>query len=78
MATLSSILAWRIPRRGAWWATVHGVTKSQTRLTHIHTEVTVDPVHSHFQLKGSGSQCQIRRGHEESHLLIVSIPRHNV
>ena len=29
MATLSSILAWRIPMdRGAWWATVHGVTKS--------------------------------------------------
>ena len=30
MATHSSILAWRIPRdRGAWWATVHGVSKSQ-------------------------------------------------
>ena len=34
MATLSSILAWRIPiDRGAWWATVHGVAKSQTRLS---------------------------------------------
>ena len=33
MATHSSILAWRIPMdRGAWWATVHGVTKSQTQL----------------------------------------------
>ena len=31
MATLSNILAWRIPMdRGAWWATVHGVPKSQT------------------------------------------------
>ena len=31
MATHSSILAWRIPwTRGAWWATVHGVAKSQT------------------------------------------------
>ena len=31
MATHSSILAWRIPMdRGAWWATVHGVAKSQT------------------------------------------------
>ena len=30
-ATLSSILAWRNPMDGgAWWATVHGVTKSQT------------------------------------------------
>ena len=31
MATHSSILAWGIPMdRGAWQATVHGVTKSQT------------------------------------------------
>ena len=29
MATRSSILAWRIPMdREAWWATVHGDTKS--------------------------------------------------
>ena len=34
MATHSSIIAWRIPTdRGAWWATVHGVTKSQTQLS---------------------------------------------
>ena len=34
MATYSSILAWRIPRdRGAWWAAVHGVSKSQTQLS---------------------------------------------
>ena len=34
MATLSSILAWRIPMdRGAQWATVHGVEESQTRLS---------------------------------------------
>ena len=34
MATHSSILAWRIPMdRGAWWATVHGATKSGTRLS---------------------------------------------
>ena len=33
MATHSSILAWRIPMdRGAWQATVHGVTKSWTLL----------------------------------------------
>ena len=42
MATHSSILAWRIPLdRGVWQATVHGVTKSWTRLkrltTHAHT-----------------------------------------
>ena len=34
MATYSSILAWRIPRdRGAWWAAVHVVSKSQTQLS---------------------------------------------
>ena len=34
MVTHYSILAWRIPMdRGAWWATVHGVAKSQTRLS---------------------------------------------
>jgi len=34
MATHSSILAWRIPMdRGAWWATVHVVAKSQTHLS---------------------------------------------
>ena len=33
MATHSSILAWNIfMDRGAGWATVHGVTKNQTRL----------------------------------------------
>jgi len=34
VATHSSILAWRIPTdRGAWWAAVHGVAKSWTRLS---------------------------------------------
>ena len=34
IATHSSILAWRIPmERGAWQATVHGVTKSQMQLS---------------------------------------------
>ena len=33
-----SILAWRIPMdRGAWQATVHGVTKSQTQLKRLST-----------------------------------------
>ena len=34
MVTHSRILAWRVPKvRGAWWATVHGVTQSWTRLS---------------------------------------------
>ena len=35
MATHSSVLAWRIPRTEDR-ATVHGVTKSQTRLSDFH------------------------------------------
>ena len=44
MATHSSTLAWKNPMDGgAWWATVHGVAKSRTRLSdfiftfHFHT-----------------------------------------
>ena len=38
MATHSSILAWEIPwSEGACWATVHGVTKSQTQLNATYT-----------------------------------------
>ena len=34
MATHSSILAWEIPwTEGAWRATIHGITKSQTQLS---------------------------------------------
>ena len=34
MATHSSILAWENPMdREAWWATVHGIAKSWTRLS---------------------------------------------
>ena len=36
MASHSSILAWRIPMdRGAWWATVHVVTKTQTQMKQL-------------------------------------------
>ena len=39
MTAHSNILAWRIPMdRGAWQATVHGVTKSRTELSDLtHT-----------------------------------------
>ena len=34
MATHSTVLAWRIPiDRGAWQATVYGVTKRETQLS---------------------------------------------
>ena len=40
MATYSSILVWRIPMdRGAWWAIVRGVAKSQTQLKYMSNEI---------------------------------------
>ena len=40
MATYAIILAWKIPMdRGAWWATAHGVAKSQTQMS-THTLVS--------------------------------------
>ena len=37
IATHTNILAWRIPvDRGTWWAIVHGVAKSWTRLSKFH------------------------------------------
>ena len=42
MATHSSILAWRIPwTEIAWWATVHRVAQSQTRLKQLSTQTQV-------------------------------------
>ena len=47
MATHSSILAWRIPvDRGAWWATIHGVTKNQTEW--LSTAQTYKATHQQF------------------------------
>ena len=40
MATHSSILAWRIPMdRGAWWATVHEVTKELDTTEQLSTQL---------------------------------------
>ena len=44
MATHSFILAWRIPlREEPWWATAHGVAKSQTQLSDWDTKCTFSP-----------------------------------
>ena len=60
MATYSSILAWRIPWRESpyWWATVHGVAKSQTRLSNKHF-----PFHFALLLFYFTSSSQSRQEH---------------
>ena len=35
MAPHSSTLAWKIQHGGAWWAAVHGVAESRTRLSDL-------------------------------------------
>ena len=49
MATHSSILAWRIPGTGAWWAAVYGVALSAT------TDMTQQQQHPHLAPDGTGS-----------------------
>ena len=39
MATHSSVLAWRIPGMGAWWAAVDGVSQSWTWLTRLRSSM---------------------------------------
>ena len=53
MAPYSSTLAWKNPMyRGAWWAAVHGVAKSQTGLSdftfsfHLHALEREMAIHS--------------------------------
>ena len=38
--THSSILAWRIPGMGAWWAAIYGVAQSRTRLTRLSSSIS--------------------------------------
>ena len=40
MTAHSSTLAWRIPRTGVWWTTVHGLAQNQTQLrVHAHAYI---------------------------------------
>ena len=56
MATHSSILAWRIPlNRRAWRPTVHGVAKSQTRLSDFTFTKSLQMVIAAMKLKDAYS-----------------------
>ena len=66
MATHCSILAWRISMdRGAWWAAVHGVTQSRTRLKRLSNNMLYNWVETDFSLgfpggsDGKESACNV-------------------
>ena len=56
MATHSCILAWRNPvDRAAWWATVHGITKTWMQLKRLNMYACID-------LPGIGTPCPASKG----------------
>ena len=60
MVTHSSILAWRVHMdRETWWATVHGVTKSWTRLKRLSTQSERKFT---LRYRWSSSECSLRAG----------------
>ena len=75
MATHSSLLAWNNPTdRGAWWATVSGVSKSE--------QLTLSPVNSPAELLGSvaSSHHTIVGAHADSSCFrrFITLPSQNL
>ena len=68
MATCFSILAWKIPWTGAWWATVYGTAKSRTLLsTHTSTSLfTSSPVSSAVLLCNAKALQNLQAGSLET------------
>ena len=70
MATHSSILAWRISMdRGARWATVHGVAKSQTRLR----DLAKHSIWCYFSDSHNSWILESRDGNKLHHSLLPSV-----
>ena len=62
MAIHSSILAWRIPGTGAWWAAIYGVAQSRTRQkrrSSSSSQGTDKAIGPHHTPLGEGAQRQI-------------------
>ena len=61
MVTHFSILALRIPMdRGAWWATVHRVIKSWTRLKQLSMQSTPSPARGFIVLTSQMTKLRLR------------------
>ena len=69
MATHSSALVWRIPiDRGAWWAVVHGVAKSWTRLSDSHFHFHTWSIYVTLDLsQGQEAMVYPCQSHEQTH-----------
>ena len=91
MSPRSSTLAWKIPWTGAWWAAVHGVAKSRTRLSdfvftfHFHALEKETATHSSvlaWRIPGTGepgglpSMGSHRVGRDWSDLAAAAIALH--
>ena len=77
MAPHSSTLAWKIPMDGeAWWAAVHGVPKSQTRLSNFtltfHFDALEKEMATHssvlaWRIPGTGESGRSKGSHRVGH-----------
>ena len=47
--------------RGAWWVTVHGVSKSRTQVTDFHFHLVVQWLRVHLALQGTQVQSLVRK-----------------
>ena len=77
MATHFSILVWRIPMdRGAWWATVHSVTKSQTQLKQLSMHAcTHTYTHTHIYICNAQEKSQKEC---KTNLTVANYPKEGV
>ena len=61
MATHSSTLAWKIPWRGAWRATIHRAAKSRTLLERLHTHTPTRMCTIEWRFKETKINTQSKR-----------------
>ena len=57
--------------RGAWWAIVHGITKSQTRLsdlTHTHTHTHTHQVINSYGLRARELEIFLRDKYDNDNI----------
>ena len=61
MAPHSSVLAWRIPGTGAWWAAVYGVAQSRTRLKRLSSSGRQEQDNKNKTFRILGTEVHISR-----------------